>query len=148
MIVLRKMEYQGLFIYVMQFLTTFQYIIAVDGDIYQDHVELKPSWKRKLLWWLGRLKTPYTADELDDGEQVILSGAMRTIDKLKSEGKLSRQGSKARTRTIRKVKDGIEARKGIKCSWYTTECEDGWYYECSVHKMKVKVVAGVKPMHD
>lgn len=148
-VVLRKMEYEGLFIYIMQFGTTFQYIFSINGDIYQDNIDIKPSLKRKLRWMIGRTKTPYTPDELDEGEKIVLSGAMETIDKLKASGELTRQASRQREAKIEKVKEHREKMKGIPCEWQSMETIDGWYYRCLIHGHKVKVgKEGEKPYHD
>lgn len=148
-VVLRKMEYEGLMIYIMQFANAFQYLFAVDGDIYQNYIEMKPSFKQKFLYKIYRAPSMYTPDQLDEGEKLILSGAMETIDKLKAEGKFTRQASKTRTRDIEKIKEHKKKVKDVPCEWQALETTDGFYYRCLIHGDKVKVgEEGDKPHHD
>lgn len=84
LIVLRKMAYESTFIYIIQFQYAFQYLFVWNNEIYQQHVFLKPELWRRVLWRLGFIDTPYTKDMLDQGEQVVLSGAIKSIDVLKN----------------------------------------------------------------
>lgn len=143
------MEYEGLFIYIMQFGITFQYLFSVNGEIYQNNIDVKPAFFKKIAWRIGKVKTPYTPDQLDENEKVILSGAMETIDKLKSEGKLSRQARRSREKEIKEVKDYRKRMKDVKCEWQAMETIDGYYYRCLIHGDKVKVgEKGEKPYHE
>lgn len=80
--VLRKMEYEGTYIYLMQFDYTFQYLYAWANEIYQDRIESTPIFYKRWLWRAGIIKSPYNKEQLDTGEEIILSGAMRSIDTL------------------------------------------------------------------
>ena len=82
--VLRKMQYEGTFIYIMQFEYVFQYLFVWKNEIYQEHIFLKPRIWRKFLWRIGWIVTPFTKDMLDQAEEVILSGAMKSIDTMNS----------------------------------------------------------------
>lgn len=146
--VLRKMRYEGLFIYIRQYETTFEYLFALHGDIYTNTVDLKPQWNMWLQWWVGRIPIPYTGEELEDGEQLILSGAMETIDRLKGEGKLTRQASNQKDKEFEKVKKDREAKKDMECMWQSRETKGGWYYICLVHGVATKIKDGEKPSHD
>jgi len=150
--VLRKMQYEGLSIYVMQFDTTFQYLIPFNGDIYQDHIQLKPSKKNWLMWKLGRRGVPYTADQLDDGEQIILSGAMLTVDKLKSDGKLTRQVTRKDEREANKAEETMrkdrEKRSHLPCQWQSRNTAYGFNWTCLVHNKTAKMQEGIKPTHE
>ena len=77
------MPYNGTNILVTHFRHTFQYLVPLNGEIYQDHVTFIPDPWRMLIAWLGFVPL-YTKDQLDQIEQVILSGAMKTIDELKN----------------------------------------------------------------
>ena len=77
------MEYEGTNIYIMQFDYTFQYLYVWGNEIYQDRIESFPALWKRILWRLKIIKEVYTAEDLDVGEQIVLSGAMRSIDTIK-----------------------------------------------------------------
>lgn len=81
--ILRKMEYEDTFIYVLQFEYIYLYQFAWKNEIYQQHVVAHPSFWKRLLWRLGRIATPYDKDFQDEMEKILLSGAMKSIDALK-----------------------------------------------------------------
>ena len=145
---LRKMRYEDTFICIMQFDTTFQYLFAVNGEIYQNNVEIKPKLKSWILWKIGKRKTPYTPDELYKGEKVILSGAMKTIDALKDKGLFSRRARRVRDDKIKEVEKERQAKRDIPCEWQSSETDDGWHWMCLVHGIAVKMVDGTKPKHE
>lgn len=144
--VLRKMKYEGRFIYVMQFGETFQYLFAEDKDIYQNHITFKPHPLRKLLFKLNLRPSPYSPYELQEGEKVILSGAMETIDKIrdpnfKKDDPESRQREEAQAHAHEQGED--------KCMWQTRQAKDGsFYYMCIRHGEAVKMEKGVAPKHN
>lgn len=80
--VMRKMGYEGTHIYIMQFDYTFQYLYAYGNEIYQDRIESLPALWKRVLWRLKIIKEVYTKDDLDTGEQIVLSGAMKSVDAL------------------------------------------------------------------
>lgn len=80
---LKETEYKGDRIYVMHFDLTFQYLISHKKKIYQDRIELRPVWWKILLFRLGILKEPYTKQQIDEVVELLLSGAVKTIDALK-----------------------------------------------------------------
>ena len=108
--VLRKMRYKETFIYVMQFEYVFQYLFAWNNEIYRDEVRLGPKW------WKRWRRIQYSKDHMDDGEQIVLSGAMITIDKLYEEGMHTRQSKRSRERQLKK----IEKKTGKKLYLYGT----------------------------
>ena len=133
---IRKMEYRGYLIYVMQFNWTFQYLFAdTKGDVWQDHRVLKPGILARLKHFL-MLGSLYTADQVHDGEKIILSGAIRTIDKI------DKPGFEDKRRKLNKK----QAKK--KCLWQTRQTEDGPYYACLTHGKIVKMKDDEKPKHD
>ena len=83
--VLRKMEYEGTNIYIMQFDYTFQYLYVWGNEIYQDRIESLPSWWKRVLWRFNIIKSKYTEDQISECEQIVLSGAMRSIDTIKEQ---------------------------------------------------------------
>lgn len=77
--VLKRTEYSGVMIYVMNYGNMFQYLFPYDGEIIQDHMFLKP----KSIWGriIGLFGSPvYTEEEMDFAIEVMLSGAMRSIE--------------------------------------------------------------------
>lgn len=153
--VLRKMRYEGTFVYVMHFHYTFQYLFAWNDEVYQDRVEMKPRWLKWLLWKL-RIKSLYTRDEVEEAEHIVLSGAMRTIDKLVKKGTKIRQAKKQRDKEIEKIKKEVEARTGKPCEWRALKntglkgepgVKGEFYYQCLTHGVAVKMKDGEKPYH-
>lgn len=80
--VLRKMQYKDTFIYIMHWDNVFQYLFAWKGDIYQQHIFMSYSWFNWFLYKIGRTSTLYTQAELEEGEKIVLNGAIDSIDKL------------------------------------------------------------------
>jgi len=146
--VLRKMRYEGTFIYIMQFATEFQYLFSWFGDIYQDHRTMKPNKWRWLMWKLNRRDAPYTAEELEEGEKIMLSCALSTIDKIKEDGRHTRQAKRERDREHQKMQKEMIARTGKPCQWQAIDSVDGFYYRCLTHGVAVKMEDGKKPVHD
>ena len=83
--VLRKMEYEGNFIYIMQFDLCFQYLFCWKNEIYEKHIRLSPEWWRVAMWTIGFLRSPYTRAMIEQGEEIVLSGAMKSIEALKEK---------------------------------------------------------------
>ena len=81
--VIRKMEYRDILVCVFQYQTMFQYLFAYKGEIFQDHLFLKPTLRNRFLHLFG--KPLYSKQDLDYGEQVALSGAMRSLDALQAK---------------------------------------------------------------
>ena len=84
--VIRKMEYADTLIYVMQFEYIFLYLFSWENEIFMNRVTMKPRILKRMLWRLGLIKTPYSQDELEGCEKVMLSGAVDSIDILKTPG--------------------------------------------------------------
>lgn len=87
--VVRMTEYDGVMIYVMQYKTMFQYLFSWKGHIYQDHLFLKPRWWKYITVLFG--SPLYNSEEQDYGEQVCLSGAMRSIEALCLESEIGKE---------------------------------------------------------
>jgi len=85
--ILKKSKYAGVYIYVYQYSTMFQYLFAYKGEIYQNHIFLKVGWRRKVASWFGY--DLYSKQELEYGEQVMLSGAIKSLEALNNEMKTS-----------------------------------------------------------
>lgn len=139
--VLRKTEYNDVFIYVMQFANVFQYLFAWNGEIYQNHVIITPDWKRRFLSKLG-LQSYYNKEQLEEGEKIILSGAIKTIDKLL----LQYPSSGSRREKVFKKEKKKNAKK--KCVWQARIIDKEKYWVCLTHGKIIKMEDGVKPSHE
>ncbi len=137
------MKYGRYFIYVMQFEYEFQYLIPHGSDIHQDRITMLPRLDKRILWRLGLIKTPYNKEQLEEGETIVLSGAMKTLDTI-TDPKYKREKRK-------KIKelhaDRVKVRKAG-CLWQTREFKEGAYYMCLTHKELVKMEDGVAPIHE
>lgn len=86
--VIRKTEYSGYKIYIMNYKKMFQYIFAnKEGEIFQDHVFLNQTILNIIKFRLNLISVPYSKEELEWVEDLVLSGAIKTIDALKEEKK-------------------------------------------------------------
>ena len=143
---LRKMKYEGRFIYVMQFSNVFQYLFAEDGDIYQNHIFYNSKWWRMILWKVGLVENLYSPHELEDGEQIILSGAMATIDKIMDPNFVKDDPVARQKEQAQKV---AKEKGDEKCMWQSRQANDGsFYYMCLRHAKAVKMKEGEVPVHE
>lgn len=66
----------------MNFGRIFQYLFIYKNEIYQDHIIYRPDLYHLILWLL-RIKTrPYSREQIEEAEKMVLDGAVRSIDKL------------------------------------------------------------------
>ena len=139
--ILRQMRYESTFIYIIQFGFQFQYLLSWDGEISQDMITVKPHLWQRLLFY-ARIRPLYTRQQVEEMEEVMLSGAMTTIDYLKKEG---RAGRKRRSKQIEKVE-----KKTVDCTWQAREGgkDRDMFYVCITHGEAVKMIDGVSPKHD
>lgn len=139
------MRYEDRNIYVMQFGDVFQYLFAEDGDIYQHHITFRPDWFR----WLGSrlgLCSLYTPSQIEEGEQVILSGAMATIDKIKDPNFVKDDPAARQKEAAQKQ---AHEQGDQKCLWQSRQAHNGeFYYMCLRHGKAVKMEEGATPKHD
>ncbi len=80
--VLQKTQHENHPIYIMQFSNIFQYLFVHENAIFQDHITMPSSFINWLKYKLGFIETPYTAEEIETGQSVLLSGAVDSIDAL------------------------------------------------------------------
>lgn len=142
------MKYRDIFIYVMNIGTFFQYQFSINGEIYHDYIVVKPKFLWNLKWKLGRVDSPFSIEEFDRLEEVLLSGAVTVIDTLISGGILTKRELKKKENQIKAIEDDIIDRSGKSCMWRAIETKQGFYYECLTHGMMVKMADGQKPVHD
>lgn len=143
---LRKMKYEGRFIYVMQFDMVFQYLFAEDGDIYQNHIFYKPRWWKWILWKIGLIDNLYSPHEREDGEQIILSGAMATIDKIRDPNFVKDDPAARQKEQAQKL---AKARGVDTCTWQSRQAHDeSFYWMCLTHGKAIKMKEGEAPVHE
>jgi len=142
----RMMGYERTKIYIMQFGLSFQYLFAWNDEIWQDRAIIRPNWWRYALYLLRLAKTPYSAYQLEQGEEVALCGAMKTIDRLKDP---------AVQKEIKKAKH--QAKINSSCMWQVRTAETGSprfagvagekCYYCLKHDKTVAMEDGKQPRH-
>lgn len=76
--ILREMPYRGTNVYVQHYDTMFQYFFSWENKVYQQHLFMKPKRRSKANMLPAGMR--YTQQELEYAEQVLLSGAMQSID--------------------------------------------------------------------
>jgi len=60
-------------IYYRNFLTTWEYLVTINNEIYQSHITVNPTFVRRLLFFLGIEKALYT----DEQKKEILTQLKR-----------------------------------------------------------------------
>ena len=122
------MAYANTFIYVLQFNYTFQYLFAWNNEVYRQEVVLLPGLLRRLAWRVDLVQSPYVQQQLEQGEQIILSGAMSSIDMLVKD-KSGSQRRKAEKAHNKKILRG-------KCQWQARANNEGApIYLCLTHNI-------------
>ena len=125
----------------MQFEYVFMYLIPHGNEIYQDRITLTPNWFTRLAWRLGRIEVPFSKEQLEEGEQLALSGAMKTLDELNDPKKVWEKNK-------REAEVAKQVKKSNDCIWQATEGKDDMYYLCLTHKEIVRMQDGVQPKHN
>ena len=156
--VLRKMGYCGTYIYVMNYGYHFQYLFAWDNEVYRDEIVMKPEWKRRIGYALGLL-LPFTREQLETAEQVLMSGAMLSIDTMKERGtrrrmerekeKLAEVAERAKYGNLKEELERKHEKKYNECMWQArkTKDEEGIYL-CLTHNKTVPIEQNVAPKHE
>lgn len=136
---LRKMEYEKHWIHIMHFGNFFQYLFAdKKGNIYQHYITLTPNLLHLLKYKLGIEKQRFSREEREVGEQIVLSGAMTSIDALIA-------GEKNITKEV--PKETIQHKKKT-CAWCAMEIDGFMKWKCLDHDIAVDMIDGVKPFHE
>lgn len=146
--VLRKMMYKNIYIYVYNVGVLFQYVFAINGEIYHDFVWAKPRFVANIKWSLGLVKSPYTVEDFEELEKTLLGGAVTLIDTLIEQGIMTRQFRKKKEKQVADIQADILDRSGKPCTWRAIETKQGFYYECLTHGQMVKMEDDKKPEHD
>lgn len=87
----RITQWRGCKIYVMNFDTVFQYLFIYNNEIYQDHIIYKPTFFRWFINIIGITERPYTREQIEEAEKMVLDGAVKSIDTLKSPKEQSKK---------------------------------------------------------
>lgn len=130
--VIRKMGYENTYIYVFQYDITFQYFFSWQSEIYLDSITIKPNIFRRLGAFL-KIVPLYTQFMKEQGEAIVMSGAMRSIDALKAKP-LKAKRSESKSMLYKKTGD---------CMWQTT----GGRYRCLTHNKFVEIEKNKTPKH-
>ena len=153
MTVLKKLEYKDYRIYIMQFLNIFQYLITdKHKNLYQDHLVIPPSLFNTIKHKLHLIPLPYSKEEVDAGIDMVMSGAVRSIDALidglEKESKELKEISEMANSKTKKMK--LPKKFQNKCMWRAVTAEDGELaFQCLNHPDNiVRVPEGEKPFHD
>ena len=82
--ILRRTKYKECPVYAIRFATVFQYFFYFKDNLYQDHIFVTPRLIPRILYFLHLIGDDklYSKDEIDNFEEVILNGALTSIDKL------------------------------------------------------------------
>jgi hypothetical protein len=124
----------------MQFNNVFQYLFAnKKGEIFQYHIFVPRSLLNIIKYKLHLIPIPYTKEEMEAAEQIILSGAMTTIDALIEIENKQRKEDKKETLALPKNKE---------CIWQVTEENNYMVYRCVFHGVSVPIEEGKKPFHE
>ena len=131
------MGYEDTYIYVMHFNNVFQYLFPWHGEIYQQHIIVKPLLWRRLAHAL-KLLPLYTPEQMEHAEGAILSGAMASVDKLKKLGV-------KKAKYLRKKAE----KKASECVWQVRTAEDNKtpLYHCIKHNVDREIIQGIPPRH-
>ena len=134
------MKYQNTFIWIMQFDYCFQYLFPHGSDIYQNHIFINPPVWKRIFYRFGMIKNLYTKEQLEEGEKIVLSGAMKTLDELNDPKAIEERRKDNKVAKLQKeVND---------CLWQATEGKDDMYFMCLTHKQIVRMVDGEQPKHN
>ena len=135
------MGYNGTYIYILQYNYTFQYLFSLNNEIYRQEINVIPKLWTRILWQLGWVKSPYSQDQIDQAETIVLSGAMKSIEEMKKSG-----AKKKRTETEKQAKR-IDNAGG--CMWQARKTADGeGLYLCIIHNKSVAMEENKPPRHD
>ena len=135
------MGYSGVRVYIMNFGWSFQYLFAWEGEVWQDRVTIRPNLLLSALYLLKLTQSPYTKVQLEQGEEIALSGAIRTIDRL-NDPEYKEAVAKAKEKSIKDFNSN--------CMWQVrtfNEKTDEKCYYCLTHGEFSPMEEGKLPQH-
>ncbi len=141
------MEYKKDFrIYIMHFDYTFQYLITdKQKNLYQDNITTPPTLLNRIKFKLGLSKDLYTKEEMEIMEELLVGGAVRSIDKMLS----FEDDQKKEMAEVSRV---AKAHGSTECSWRSVvvldeENREKNAWQCLIHTDIVPMIDGQKPTH-
>lgn len=145
--VLRKMDYKKDFrIFIVQFDYTFQYLITdKQKNLYQDNMTAPPNLLNRIKFALHLIPTPYSKQEMEVMEEMLLGGAVRSIDKMLS----FEDDAKKEIEEVNRV---AKAHGDTECTWRSVtvldeENNEKVAWQCILHSDIVPMIDGQKPTH-
>lgn len=148
--VLRKVKYERVKIYVIQFEYVFQYWFHFNDGLYQNHIELIPNFWKRMLYRLGIINNPFSKGQISDGEEIALSGAMKTYDEITSpEFIKNKQKAVSEEKSMERASAELARKKKAEkgCIWQAREGKEKYYF-CLQHNVAVRMKDGEQPKHD
>ena len=143
--VLKKIEYKKDFrIYIMHFDYVFQYFITdKKKNLFQDFVILKPNLWNIFKYKIGITKSPYPEEQFKVCEEIILSGAVKTIDQII-------KGDKVIEDEREELRKEAKQRGITECNWRVLKMDDEEaVYQCLTHpEFIVPMVENEAPFHE
>ena len=137
--VLRETEYKNHPVWIHIVEDAFQFFFEYEGRLYQEHFYLKKNFLLNLLWRLGVEDCPYNDEQIQEAEEILLSGVVASIDNLIANP------PKKRVAVFRE-RSGMM--KSDKCTWLTKlDAEKKPYWYCLDHKKSEPFIDGEKPKH-
>lgn len=81
----KKETYLGSDIYVRSFNYHFEFLIVYKGKIHTAHLPMRPDFKNRMLYLLGRQELPYSEKQINACKLMMLQIAQNVIDELSSK---------------------------------------------------------------
>lgn len=75
-----KQMYRECPIYYRNLGTHFEYLAIINGELYEAHVDVRPHWVTRLLYWIKLEKTPYSDQQQKGILKMLRILAESTID--------------------------------------------------------------------
>jgi len=138
------MEYKGYKVHVMNFGSIFQYWFANrNGELYQDYITFPARFINQIKFHLKLIDSKYTKEELQIAEDIMLSGAVASIDALVKEEQATKKHLDETSKIVNKLK------KNPDCIWRARSNQNSEkIYQCIIHDESVPFVDNEIPFHE
>ncbi len=80
-------RYRQKIIYIRRMETNFEYLVAINGEIYTHHIEMNPQIWARFLNFFGFMKDCYTQKQIQAARKLLENVAYKTIDTILSTNK-------------------------------------------------------------
>lgn len=74
--IVKNLQHAGINFWIRQFGNIFEYLIIHQGELYNNHLIIKPVWYRRFL------KNPYTEEQFEKAVNLTIASAYSTINDL------------------------------------------------------------------